>query len=140
MGILIKNKKLQKDIGKVRSFSLLVEKRLEKIQKSDENKVSDLTAEELQDFNKILQITDYLLCKYEHKKEVHSLLKDFVSMVHVSTESLDLLNDNIDELVFAVDGTIQRIKEMQTSVAGTFNIGSVLNSEKSPSPKRVEII
>lgn len=140
MGILIKNKKLQKDIGKVRSFSLLVEKRLEKIQKSDENKVSDLTAEELQDFNKILQITDYLLCKYEHKKEVHSLLKDFVSMVHVSTESLDLLNDNIDELVFAADGTIQRIKEMQTSVAGTFNIGSVLNSEKSPSPKRVEII
>lgn len=132
MSILIKDKKLKKDIVKVRSFSSLVEKRLEKIQKSDEDKVSKLTAEELQDFNKILQITDYLLCKYEHKKEVHSLLKDFVSMVHTSTDSLDVLHDNIDELVLAADGTIKRIKEMQTDVADTFNIDAVLNSEKAP--------
>ena len=132
MSVLKKDKKLQKNIAKVRSFSALVEKRLDKVQKSDEDKISKLTVEELQDFNKILQITDYLLCKYEHKKEVHSLLKDFVSMIDSSTDSLRILHDNIDELVLTADGAIQRIKELQSNVSDNFTIDSVLNSEKAP--------
>ena len=107
----------------------MVEKQLDKIQKSDEDKISKLTFEELQDFNKILQITDFLLCKYEDKKEVHSLLKDFVSMIDTSTDSMGTLNDQIDELVLTADGAITRIKELQSRVSENFTVDSAVNSE-----------
>ena len=129
MCILKKDRKSQKNIAKVRNFSSIVEKQLDKIQKSDEDKISKLTFEELQDFNKILQITDFLLCKYEDKKEVHSLLKDFVSMIDISTDSLGTLNDQIDELVLTADGAITRIKEIQSRVSENFTVDSAVNSE-----------
>jgi len=131
LSILRKDRKLQKDIAKVRGFSSIVEKQLGKIQKSDEEKISKLSFEELQDFNKILQITNYLLCKYEDKKEIHSLLKEFVSMVDHSTNSLGTLNDQIDELVLSADDTIKRIKELQSDVSENFTVDSVVNPKKA---------
>ena len=131
MTILKNNSKFQRDIAKIGSFSSIVEKQMSKIQKSDEAKISKLTFEELQDFNKILQIANYLLCKYEDKKEIHSLLKDFVKMIVSSTNSLDALNDQIDELVISADDAIGRIKELQANVSENFTVDSVLE-KKSP--------
>lgn len=130
MSLLKKDRKFQKDIEKVRGFSTLVGKQLEKIQKSDEEKISKLTVEELQDFSKILQITNFLLCKYEDKKDVHSLLKDFVSMIANSTDSLGIVNDQIDELVLSADTAIQRIKELQTKVSENFTVDSTLRANE----------
>ena len=127
MSVLKKEKKFQKDIAKVRSFSALVGKKLEKMQKSDEDKIENLTVEELQDFNKILQITNFLLCKYEDKKEVHSLLKEFVSMI--DTDSMGIVNDDIDELVLSADSAIKRIKELQSNVSEHFTVDSAVRSD-----------
>ena len=127
MSVLKKERKFQKDIAKVRGFSALVGKKLEKMQKSDEDKIESLTVEELQDFNKILQITNFLLCKHEDKKEVHSLLKEFVSMI--DTDSLGIVNDEIDELVLSADSAIKRIKELQSNVSENFTVDSALRSD-----------
>ena len=125
MTIFRNNGKFQRDITKISNFSSIVEKQLSNIQKSDEDKVSKLTFEELQDFNKILQIANYLLCKYEDKKEIHSLLKDFMKMINSSTNSLDVLNDQIDELVISADNAINRIKELQANVSANFTVDSI---------------
>lgn len=127
MSVLKKDRRIQKDIAKVRGFSSLVGKKLEKLQKSDEEKIENLTVEELQDFNKILQITNFLLCKYEDKKEVHSLLKEFVSMI--DTDSLGIVNDEIDELVLSADSAIRRIKELQSNVSENFTVDSAIRSD-----------
>ncbi len=135
MSILKKSKKLSKDIARVRSVSSLVEKRLGEISKSDEDRISKLTLEELQDFNKILQITNFLLCKYEDNKEVHSLLKEFVTMI--DADNFGIVNDQIDELVISADGAIKRIKELQSDVAENFTVDHAIRSDGVPQkPKK----
>ena len=106
---------------KIQKLSSLVEKRLEELD-SDKKKINQLSLEELQDFNQILRIADYILYKYEHKKEVFSLIKEFVDMVNSSVGSMDELNDNINELVISAEDSIKRIKCLQSNVSENFTL------------------
>ena len=117
--IVIKEKNITTNLKKLRRFSSLVEAKMSKMN-DDENKVEKLSFEQLQDMNQLLQIADYILCKYEDKKEVHSLLKEFVEMINTSTISTDLLNDDINELIVSAESTISHIKNVQNDVSENF--------------------
>ena len=130
MTFLKPNQNSAKDLEKIKKLSELVEKKLSKIDKKDEQKIDSLTFEELQDLNQILQLADYILCKYENKKEVHSVLKDFVGIITKSTHSIEEMDDEINELVISAEGTIQRIKDLQSNVSDSY---SIQNKPKSTS-------
>ena len=112
----------KKDLEKVSEFSRLVEKKLFKFNKNDETRIDKLSFEELQDFNQILKMADFLLCKYENKKQVHSLLKDFVEIINNSTTSVESLDDEFEELVLSAETNIKRIREIQNNVSETFTL------------------
>ena len=116
-------KKFTKDIRKIKKFSTIVEDKLAKLDKKEAKNVENLTVDELNDFRKILQITDFILTKHQNKKEFHSMLKEFVDMISNSTSSMDLLNDEISELVLSADNSVSRIKNLQTDVSDTYSIG-----------------
>lgn len=122
MTLLKSNENSNKDLTKIKKLSEIVEKKLSKLDKKDEKKVDALTFEELQDLNQILQLADYVLCKYENKKEVHSVLKDFVGIITKSSHSIEEIDDEINELVISAEGTIQRIKDLQTNVSDNYSI------------------
>jgi hypothetical protein len=107
---------IQKSRKKIQKISALVEKRLSELD-SDKKKINQLSVEELQDFNQILHIADYILYKYEHKKEVFSLIKEFVDIINSSVGSMDTLNDNLSELVISAEDSIKRIKYLQSNVS-----------------------
>ena len=112
---------LKKDLKKIQKFSSLVEKKLSNLDK-DEKKIEKLSYEELQDFNKLLQIADFILTKYEDKKQVYSLIKDFVEMIDNSTTSMDLLDEKISELVVSAQSTVSRIKTIQSDVSENYSL------------------
>ncbi|MGI0002768.1 MAG: hypothetical protein ACRD91_00910 [Nitrosopumilaceae archaeon] len=119
--VSIKSTKITNSRKKIQKLSSLVEKRLEEFD-SDKKKINQLSLEELQDFNQILRIADYILYKYEHKKEVFSLIKEFVDMVNSSVGSMDDLNYNINELVISAEDSIKRIKCLQSNVSENFTL------------------
>ena len=133
MTLLKPNQNSTKDLAKIKKLSELVEKKLSKFDKKDEQKIDSLSFEELQDLNQILQLADYILCKYENKKEVHSILKDFVGIITKSTNSIEDIDDEINELVISAEGSIQRIKDLQTNVSDNYSIQNKANSKASDS-------
>jgi len=62
------------------------------------------------------------------------LLKDFVDMIHNSSESVDLLNDNIIEMLISAENAISRIKKLQGDVSENFSLipTSKINDENDP--------
>ena len=62
-----------KELRKIRHFSSIVIKKLKSESISSEN-INNFTFEELTDINKILSLTNFLLTKYEHKKNMHLIL------------------------------------------------------------------
>ena len=123
---------IKKDPKKIRTFSSIIEKKLGQLDKREESKIEKLSFEELQDLNQLVHVSDYILTKYEGKKEVYSLLKDFVEMINNSTASMDILNDKISELVVSAESAISRIKSIQGDVSEDFSIISLntIGSEK----------
>jgi len=112
---------LKKDLKKIQKFSSLIETKLLNFDK-DEQKIDKLSFEELQDLNKLLQIADFILTKYEDKKQVYNLIKDFVDMISKSSNSLDFLDDKISELVVSAQSTISGIKNLQSGVSENFSL------------------
>jgi len=125
---LKKQRNFIKDFKKIEKFSSLVEKRLLTFDK-DKQRIEKLSFEELQDLNELLRLADYILTKHEDKKEVYVLLKDFVAMINNSSNSMDLLNDQIVELVVSAEAAISRIKNLQTDVSENYSFKGTKESE-----------
>ena len=116
----LKSRKIKNDLKRIEKFSNLVEKKLSKFDK-DKQRIDQLSLEELQDLNQILRLADYILTKYEDKKEVYVLLKDFVEMINASSTSMDMLNDKISEHVVSAENAISKIKNLQNDVSENFS-------------------
>jgi len=129
-----KNRNFTKDLKKVRIFSFLAEKKLSQFDKKDENKIKNMTFEQLQDLQQLTSAANFILLKYEDNKEVYSLLKDFVDMIHNSSESVDMLNDKIMEMIVSAESAISRIKNLQGDVSENFSLISTskMNDENEP--------
>ncbi|HEU04300.1 MAG TPA: hypothetical protein ENH95_04185 [Nitrosopumilus sp.] len=125
---LKKQRNFIKDFKKIEKFSSLVEKRLLTFDK-DKQRIEKLSFEELQDLNELLRLADYILTKHEDKKEVYVLLKDFVAMINNSSNSMDLLNDKITELVISAEAAISRIKNLQTDISENYSLKGTKESE-----------
>ena len=117
----IKTRNIKNDLKKIEKFSSLVEEKFSKFDK-DKKKIEELSFEELQDLNQVLQMADYILTKYEGKKEVYSLLKDFVEMINAHSTSMDILNDKISEHVISAENVISKIKNLQNDVSENYTL------------------
>jgi len=136
--IKLSGKNFQKNTQKINKLSKLVESRILKIKQNDEQKIEKLSFEELQDFNQILRLADYVLCKYEAKKSTQKLLKEFVEMIENSVNSMDLLDDNINELEITAENSLEKIKQMHTKVSENFTMDSISTSSQKLSKSKSE--
>lgn len=129
-----KSRNFSKDLKKISKFSTLVEDRLSQFDQNDKNKIKNLTFEQLQDLHQLTSVANFILLKYENNKEVYSLIKDFVEMIHNSTESMGFLNDEIIEMVVSAESAISRIKNLQGDVSENF---CLMKTKKIPDDSKI---
>ena len=103
---------VSKELRKVRRFSSIITKKLKSESISSEN-INSFTFEELTDINKILSLTNFLLAKYENKKNMHLILKEFVDLITKSANSLESIDDDVEELLISSTTEISRLKNIQ---------------------------
>ena len=56
------------------------------------------------------------------KKETSSLLKNFVSIIHDSAESIEEIDDEVSELIISAEDSINKLKEIHTNVSEKYDI------------------
>ena len=105
-----------KDIDRIRSLSSMIDKKLSEVKSSDDDKIDNLTLDELQDLNKIAGIADFMMCKYADKKEMRSILQYFTSIITETTDSIDNLDDEISELILSAEDSINKVKDLHTRI------------------------
>ncbi len=115
--MLNSKRNFSKDIERIRALSSKIDKKISDVKHSDDDKIDKLSLEELQDLNKIVGIADFMLCKYDDKKEMRSILKHFVSIISDTASSLDNLDDEISELIISAEDSINKVKEMQSHIS-----------------------
>jgi hypothetical protein len=78
--------------------------------------VENLNFNELEDFSKILTSCEIVLSKYENKKVIYQNMKRFVDVLDSTVSSIELMDNEIDELSISADFSIKKIKEFEVSL------------------------
>ena len=105
----------------IQYISKKIEKKLSQSSKSIELKIDKLTVEELQDLNKVVGLANFLLCKYEDKKETREILEYFVSIIRTSAESIEEVDDEVSELIISSEDSIHKIKELHVNISEKYD-------------------
>jgi len=109
--------RFSKDLDRIRSISSKIDQKLSDIKTPDNTVIDKLSVDELQDLKKIVGIADFMMCKYEDKKEMQSILKHFVSIISETASSLEDLDDEMSELIIAAEDSINKVKDMHSNIS-----------------------
>ncbi len=115
--MLSTKRNFSKDLGRIRSVSSKIDKRLSKVKSPDDSKIDRLTLEELQDLDKIVGIADFMMCKYADKKEMRSILRHFTSIISETADSLRDLDDEVSELIVSAENFMGKVKDMHANIS-----------------------
>jgi len=115
--MLNQKRDFSKDIERIKSISSIIDKKLSEVKSSEDSKIDKLTLEELQDLDKIVGIANFMMCKYEDKKEMRSILKHFTSIICETASSLEDLDDEVSELIISAEDSINKVKDMHTHIS-----------------------
>ena len=118
--VFIKNRNFSKDLDFVRNVSEKIDKKLSD-QKASNLKIDKLTVEELQDLNKLVNLAEFLLCKYEDKKETKAILEQFVSIIQNSSKSIEEVDDEVSELIISAEDSLNRVKAIHTKISEKYD-------------------
>ena len=116
MNFLSTKRDFTKDIDHIQSLSAKIEKKLS-ISNATDIKIDKLTSEELQDINKIVGLANFMLFKYNDKKETRLILQHFVSIITESAQSIECIDDEISELILSAEDSINKVKNMHSKIS-----------------------
>jgi len=110
-----------KELEFIHKISEKIDKKLAQSSKSIDSKIEKLSVEELQDLGKIVGLADFLLCKYDDKKETKEILEHFVSIIRSSAESIEEVDDEVSELIISSEDSIHKIKELHVNISEKYD-------------------
>ena len=122
------------DLDNLRSLSAKLEKKLSTSNVPD-IKIDKLTLEELQDINKIVGLANFMLFKYEDKKETRLILQHFVSIITESAQSIECVDDEISELILSAEDSINKVKNMHSKLSEKSDLKKSYLCESTCEPK-----
>lgn len=106
-----------KDLERIKSISGKLDKKISKAKPSEDDKLDKLTLEELQDLDKVVGLANFILAKYQDKKEMRSILRGFVDIISDSAKSLEEIDDEVSELILEAEDSISKVKDMHTHIS-----------------------
>ena len=117
----LKSNKISKDLDFLKNISGKIDQKIS--QSNTKNlKIENLTLEELQDLRKVVGLADFMLHKYEDKKDTKSILEYFVSIIRDSAQSIENIDDEVSELIISAEDSIGKIKELHTNISEKYDL------------------
>ena len=100
------------NLEKIQHMKSIIEKKIGQNQLN----IKNLDPEELYDYQKIIQICEFILTKHENKKSLLDNLKKLVNILDTTMMSLESLDDEINELHISADLSISRLKNFKSNL------------------------
>ena len=76
-----------------------------------------------------MNIAEFILLKYEDKKETRSILEEFVTIIKGSAESVEEIDDEVSELIISAEDSINKVKAVHTNISEKYDFKKTENEE-----------
>jgi archaellum component FlaC len=115
---------------RIRSLSAKIDQKIsQKGSIKDEAFVETLSVEELKDLRQVIHASEYLLTKYQNKKDIKSFLEEFIGIIMHATNSVNILRDELEDLVISAEVALQQIQTLHDEVTQSLIIGKGMQTK-----------
>jgi hypothetical protein len=104
-------------LDKIRNISAKIEQKIaQKSPDKDDRFIETLSVEELKDLRQVMMAADYLLSKYQDKKELKLFLEDFIGVLLHATNSVNSMRDDLAYLLISAETAFHQIQTLHEEV------------------------
>lgn len=117
-------KDIPNHIEQIKLLSFKIEQKI--VQKGidkDDQFIETLSVEELKDLRQVMQAADYLLSKYQDKKDIKEFLEEFIGIIMHATNSVNILRDDVDYLLISAETALKQIQDLHVDVTQNLILG-----------------
>ncbi|OLC33015.1 MAG: hypothetical protein AUH84_07775 [Thaumarchaeota archaeon 13_1_40CM_4_38_7] len=117
-------------LAKIRKLSEKVEQKITQTGKDkDDNFVETLSVEELKDLRQVILAAEYLLTKYQDKRDLKIFLEDFIGIIMHAANSVNTLKDELEDLVISAEVALQQIQTLHHEVTCNLTLGKDIQTK-----------
>ncbi|TLX83744.1 MAG: hypothetical protein E6L00_00080 [Thaumarchaeota archaeon] len=110
-------------LDKIKNISSKIEQKIaEKLPDKDDKFIETLSVEELKDLRQVIMAAEYLLSKYQDKKDIKVFLEDFIGIVLHAANSVNVLRDDLTDLIISAECAFHQLQSLHEEVTQDFSL------------------
>ncbi len=116
-------------LSKIKTLSGKLEQKItQKGKDHNDNFIESLSVEELKDLRQVILASEYLLTKYKDKKDIKSFLEEFIGVLLHASNSVNSLNDDLEDLVVSAEVAYHQIQHLHDEVTHNLELGRLVQT------------
>lgn len=130
---------LSQPLLRIRDLSLKVEQKIDQRGNSGGDEfIETLSVEELKDLRQVILASEYLLTKYQDKRDIRAFLADFIGIIMHAANSVNAMKDDLEDLVISAEFALKQIQTLHHEVVQEMalcrNVQTRMDDFKAGSP------
>jgi len=111
-------------LDKIKTLSSKIEQKIsQKGKDGNDSFIETLSVEELKDIRQIMHAAEYLLTKYQDKRDIKTFLQEFIGIILNASNSVNGLRDELEDLVISAEFALQQIQTLHDDVTKNLAFG-----------------
>ncbi len=104
-------------LDKIKTLSSKIELKISQKGKDESDEfIETLSVEELKDIRQVMHAAEYLLTKYQDKRDVKHFLQEFVEIVLNAANSVNGMKDELEDLTISAEFALRQIQTLHDEV------------------------
>jgi hypothetical protein len=115
---------LSEHLDKIKILSSKIEYKISQKNKDENDSfIETLSIEELKDLRQVMLAAEYLLTKYNDKRDIKKFLQEFIEVILNASNSINGLKNELEDLVISAEFALQQIQTLHDDVTGNLAFG-----------------
>jgi hypothetical protein len=111
-------------LDKIKVLSSKIEQKISQKDKDENDSfIEILSVEELKDIRQVMLAAEYLLTKYQDKRDIKEFLQEFIGLILNASNSVNGLKDELEDLVISAEFALQQIQTLHHDVTENLAFG-----------------
>jgi hypothetical protein len=111
-------------LDNIKALSSKIEHKISQKDKGNNDSfIESLSVEELKDIRQVMHAAEYLLTKYQDKRDIKAFLQEFIGIIMNASNSVNGLKEELENLVVSAEFALQQIHTLHDEVNESLTIG-----------------
>jgi hypothetical protein len=121
---------LSNHLDKIKTLSSKIEHKIsQKAKDENDSFIETLSVEELKDIRQVMLAAEYLLTKYQDKRDIKVFLQEFIEVILNVSNSVNGLKSELEDLVISAEFALNQIQSLHSEVTENLVFGKVAQTK-----------